>query len=171
MESIINDYNQDKVAAREAKSKLVELASSDRLYKNYLENDIADMTIIRTNEILIYTECGIRVSESKNRCKMVESGHRYEKRPVWSESNHPIGNNMKMAVTDQAVYMLLMDKAMRYPFSKIVNLGYDDKWRYVYFDVKTTSPYPHRFSIRANTKKEKNKEANIGLLIQCLMGN
>lgn len=170
IEIIINDYNQNKLDEQKAKFQLLEYASSDGLYKNYLEHEIVDMTAIRTNEIIIYVEPGTSVSESKNRCKMVETGYRYERKPVWNEKNCVIGNNVKIVVTDKAIYMILLEKALRYPYNKIVNLDYDEKWRYTYFDVKTASPYPHRFFIRTINKKERNKAANICLFLKCLMG-
>ena len=67
---------------------------------------------------------------------------------------------------DQDVYKR---QAMRYPYSKIVNLGYDEKGGYVYFDVKATSPYPHRFTIRSVNRKN-DKTANLCLFFNCLMG-
>lgn len=168
LEGVINSYNKNHIDAKKAKATLLDLVSTNRMYQNYLESQIVDMQAIRTNEIAVYEESGMRVSESKNRCKMVSTGYRYEKKPVWNETESMIGNNTTIVITDKAVYMIQAEKAMRYPYSKIVNLGYDEKWGYVYFDVKTTSPYPHRFTIRSVNRKN-DKTANLCLFLNCLM--
>lgn len=170
MEQIVNQYNQESITAKDAKNQLVSLASSDCLYKNYLEHEILDKTAIRTNETVIYIENMVSISESKNRCKMVETGYRYEKMPTWNETNQLIGENVSIVFTDKSIYMLLNNSAMMYPYNKIVNLGYDEKQGDAYFDLKTSSPYPHRFSIKPFIKKDKSKAQNVCLFLKCLIG-
>lgn len=169
MEGIVNEYNKQKINQAYAKGELRGLASSEKLYQTYIEHQIFDKTAIWVNETVIYVESGLCISESKNSCEMVRTGFRYEKKPVWNEKNYLIGKNVSIAMTDKSVYLLLHEKAMRYPYQKIVNLGYDEKWRYAFFDVKTSSPLPHRFLIRSVNKKEKSKLDNVCLFLNCLI--
>ena len=46
MEQIVNQYNQESITAKDAKNQLVSLASSDCLYKNYLEHDLFEQNNI-----------------------------------------------------------------------------------------------------------------------------
>jgi hypothetical protein len=170
VELIINKYNQESISAKDVKNQLVALASSDCLYKNYLEHKIFDKTAIRTNETVIYIENMVSISESKNRCKMIDTGYRYEKMPTWNENNQLIGENVSIVFTDKGIYMLLNASTMMYPYNKIVNLGYDEKREYAYFDVKTSSPYPHRFTIGSFLKKDKGTAQNVCLFLNCLVG-
>lgn len=170
MEKIVNEYNQETIHVADAKKELISIALSSELYQNYVRYEIFNITAIRTNETIVYVESGLNISESKNRCRMVETGYRYEKKPVWTETDNLIGSNVSVAMTDKSVYLLIQGKAMMYPYGKIVNLGYDEKCGYAYFDVKTASPYPHRFSISSLNRKDKNKAGNVCLFLKCLMG-
>lgn len=166
MKNIADQNTTNAEGKKDVRKELVDLASSDNLYRNYLAHKIWDMTTIRTNETIIYIESGLHISESKNRCKMTQTGHRYEKKPVWGETDIVIGNNLTAVLTDKSIYML-QENSIMYQYYKIVNLGFDEKWGYAYFDVKTSSPYPHRFTIRSYNKKERSKVQAIYMFLGC----
>lgn len=148
-----------EISAKEARIKAGELSLSNSLYHDFMEKAIIDKTVIHMNEVIIYSDMSFTVSESKNRCKMVETGYRYEKMPTWSEKNFLLDRNGYVYLTDQAIYLYVGGKTMRYPYNKLVNCGYEKLWsvHYAYFDVKTSSPYPHRFTL-SDSFKNKNGE-------------
>lgn len=168
IEYTLNAYTRSDTGAEEAKQELVSLASSECLYQNYLEHEIYDKTAVRVEETLIYLESGLNISESENRCSMIRTGYRYEKKPVWNEKELRIGENVTVVLTDQKIHMLLQDKDRAYQYKQIVNAGFEEEGRYAYFDLKTASQYPHRFSIRPFKKTEKTKAQNISLFIKLL---
>lgn len=148
-----------EISAKEARIKAGELSLSNSLYHDFMEKAIIDKTVIHMNEVIIYSDMSFTVSESKNRCKMVETGYRYEKMPTWSEKNFLLDRNGYVYLTDQAIYLYVGGKTMRYPYNKLVNCGYEKLWSVhcAYFDVKTSSPYPHRFTL-SDSFKNKNGE-------------
>lgn len=171
LEAIVNEHRADEEVPKSVKLRMKEIALSNPLYINYAESEVIDKTAIHFNETIIHVESMLQISESKNRCKMVETGYRYEKMPTWSEKQLLLDNLGKIIFTDKAVYLYVNTKTMRYPYSKIVNYGFDKNFlsKYAYFDIKTTSPFPHRFSF-TDTHKDKNarKEQNITLFLHCL---
>lgn len=167
-DEIVTRYYNKEIDYYDAKEKIIKWASSNIYYENYVKSKIYDMTSIRTNENVIYVEAGLTLYESKNRCKMVETGYRYERNPVWRESSIYIGNNLNIAYTENALYILNNSSSLRYEYSKIVNLGYDEKKGHSYFDVKTASPYPHRFLIESDLKDDKIKAQNVYMILHCL---
>lgn len=172
IEGIVNQHKSDETVPKDLVNQLKEVALSNKLYVNYLESEIFDKTLIQKGETLIYVESMMRISESKNRCKMIETGHRYEKMPTWSEKEILLDDSGRVVFTDKAVYLFVGIKAMRYPYSKIVNYGLDKIWslNYAYFDVKTSSPYPHRFTFTDTFKDKKaSKEQNIALFLHSLV--
>ncbi len=90
--------------------------------------------------------------------------------PVWNEPNKIIEEDTRIVFTDKSINMLLCTLVMRYPYDKIVNLGYDEKWNYAYFDIKTASPYAHRFTVRSFAKRDRQKAQSVCLLLKCLIG-
>jgi len=168
IENMINDYKDSDVVPKDAKQQLKELANSSILYKNYMTSKLIDQTAIYTNEVIIHIESGLKIFESKNRCKMVETGFRYEKKPTWSEKEYLLDNSGTIIFTDVAIYLCVNSKTMRYPYNKVVNYGFEKLFtlNQAYFDVKTSSPLPHRFSI-TDTFHEKTgrKEQNICLFL------
>lgn len=171
IETMINQYKDIDVVPKNAKHQLKELANSSILYKNYMDSKLIDRTTIYTDETIIHIESGLKIFESKNRCKMVETGYRYEKRPTWSEKEYLLDNSGHVIFTDSAIYLYVNSKTMRYPYYKIVNYGFEKIFtmNQAYFDVKTSSPFPHRFSF-TDTFREKNgrKEQNICLFLHFL---
>lgn len=103
---------------------------------------------------------------------MVRTGYRWERKSVWNPASVLLSDCADIVFTDKAVYLLLMGSGMRYPYGKIVNIGYKAA-RFmvseeVFFDVKTTSPFPHRFSIWNKYDKEKTEKVN--LVLNCISG-
>ena len=172
IEETVNKHKADDEVSVEVKELLKKLAKSDELYINYMKSQVMDKTIIHANETIIYAESGLIIRESKNRCKMVETGYRYEKMPTWSEKDFLLDKSGTIIFSDSAVYPQVGTKMMRYPYKKIVNYGFEKIWtlQYAYFDIKTTSPYPHRFSLSDTFKaKEGRKEQNICLFLHSLV--
>lgn len=172
IQDVLNRNKGYEEVSKEEKQKLKDIAASDKLYVNYLTHKLIDPTTIFSKEIIIYAEDMVKISESKNRCKMVETGYMYEKMPTWNESTLILDDAGTVIFTDCAVYLQVEGSVMRYPYKKIVNYGYEKSWlmQYAYFDVKTTSPFPHRFSFTDTFKsKEGEKEQNICLLLHSLI--
>lgn len=171
IETMINQYKDIDVVPKNAKHQLKELANSSILYTNYMVSKLIDRTTIYSDETIIHIESGVKIFESKNRCKMVETGYRYEKRPTWSEKEYLLDNSGYIIFTDVAIYLYVNSKTMRYPYNKIVNYGFEKIFtlNQAYFDVKTSSPFPHRFSF-TDTFQERNrrKEQNICLFLHFL---
>lgn len=171
IENMINRHKDNAVVPKDAKQQLKELANSSTLYKNYMSSKLVDQTTIYTNEVIIHIESGLKIFESKNRCKMVETGYRYEKKPTWSEKQYLLDNSGTIIFTDTALYLYIDSKTMRYPYAKIVNYGFNKIFtiNQAYFDVKTTSPFPHRFSFTDTfNRKDGKKEQNICLFLHFL---
>ena len=92
--------------------------------------------------------------------------------PTWSQKEYLLDNSGTIIFTDCAVYLQVGTKIMKYPYKKIVNYGFDKIWtlKYAYFDLKTSSSYPHRFSMSDTFKaKDGRKEQNICLFLHCLI--
>ena len=71
IEEIVNEHKDDDKVSDVVKGKLKQLASSNKLYLNFMKSMAIDSTIIHINETIIYAESGLVIRESKNRCKMV----------------------------------------------------------------------------------------------------
>ncbi|MEG0527593.1 hypothetical protein ACWG0P_09470 [Amedibacillus sp. YH-ame6] len=169
IKNIIQNVQEHVICAVDGKVELVKLVSSNLFYKNYLKHEINDCTAIRTNETIIYIESGLKFSKSMNSYKMVRTGYRYEKVPSWNVTNVLVGQNVQLVFTDKSVYMLFDGKVLSYSYKKIVNLGVEENLRYTYFDIKTSSPYPHRFFIQSFCKNDSIKIQNVYLFLSCLM--
>lgn len=170
IQEMINQYNRDSISALEAKQQIVELASSDIRHENYLLNEIIDKSKICSNDILIHSEKMVSIWESKNRCTMKRTGLSYARYPEWSESNQLLCNLGTVVFSDKSIYLILDEKTIAYPYKKIIDFGYTEDSKYTYFDVKTASPYPHRFFIRAFDKKDKSSAQNVCIFLKCLSG-
>ncbi len=172
IEEVVNEHKADEIVSNEVKQILKGLAISNELYINFMKSRPVDKTIIHANETIIYAETNLVIRESKNRCKMVETGYRYEKMPTWTEKEILLDKSGTVIFTDCAVYLQIGTKMMRYPYKKIVNYGYEKIWtlQYAYFDISTSSPYPHRFSLSDTYKaKDGRKEQNICLVLHSLV--
>lgn len=164
---VIGLFNSGEITSELAKDKLIKIAINEKLYSEYLKNCTNNNKDIWNTEIILYCENGLTISESKNRAKMIRTGYRYERKPVWNVNNLKLEDNVSFVLTNQSVYMLFSQTSMRYPYNKIVNIGYDKVNLYTYFDVKTTSPHPHRFYINADNRTEDNRLADICSLLKC----
>lgn len=163
IEHIVNEYNQDGVEFLDAKQAIVDLISSNEFYHNYLWNCVHKKSDIRTNEFLIHIETSLSIYETKNRKTMERTGLSYARYPEWRVSSSKIEDMATLAFTDRCIYILGFNGVMIYPYSKIINIGYQNG--YAYFDIKTTSPYPHRFEIKATNGKDISKSQNITLFL------
>ena len=114
----------------------------------------------------MHIETALTIYESKNRKTMERTGLSYARYPKWRVSSCKIDEMATVAFTDKNIYLLGFNGAMIYPYNKIINLGYENG--YAYFDVKTTSPYPHRFEIRGTNAKKLSKAQNITLFLNLL---
>lgn len=169
LETVLNEYNQKKINFYNAKQQLIKLASSNSFYQNYLWNSVGIKSKIRTNEVLLYVETQISIVESKNWKTMKRTGLSYARYPQWEVCSRKIEDMATVAFTDKAVYLLGFDKTYIYPYNKIVNIGFEpNKKNTAYFDVKTTSPYPHRFELWAADGQSISKSQNITLFLSCL---
>lgn len=167
---IINKYGNGDLAC--GKTEMIELMKNEPLYRTYLMDQIPAKDQIYNDEIILYVEKSVAVSEQKNRCTMARTGYRWERKPVWNPENVLLCNSADIVFTDKAVYLLLMGSGMRYPYGKIVNVGYNEE-RFMcppeaFFDVKTTSPFPHRFFMW--NKYQKEKAEKVKLVLSCIMG-
>ena len=172
LNSIINDYNQGRLNGLQGKNLLIDKVKGEPLYKDYLWNNIVPQSSVNGNEVILYIEDRITVCEQKNRCKMVETGYRWEKMPVWNESLLKLANTARIIFTDKAIYLELNKNCMRYPYTKIVNVGFEKTFfkSNAYFDVKTSSPFPHRFYLSPYETNKVNKAENICLYLYCILG-
>lgn len=156
----------------DGKSEIISLVENDTLYKNYLMKQICDKSQIYNNEIVLQVEKKVSVSEQKNRCTMVRTGYKWNKQPVWNPSNDLLSENTEVVFTDKAIYFLFGETSMRYPYNKIVNMGFNRAEfmlpAQAYFDVKTTSPFPHRFFMWSKLEKEKARK--LSLFLSCISG-
>jgi len=168
LEAILNGYNREEISFYVAKQQLMSLATSSSLYQNYLWNSVVIRDKIRTNEVLIYVETQVSIAESKNWKTMERTGLSYARYPTWEVGPRKIEDMATVAFTDKAVYLLGFEKTYIYPYNKIVNIGYeDDKHGTAYFDVRTTSPHPHRFMLWATDGRTVATGKNITLFLSC----
>ena len=166
IENIVNIYNCDGIDFVDAKQSIIDLVCSNDLYNNYLWNCINTESDIRTNDILLHVETSLSICESKNRKTMERVGNSYARYPMWNVSSYKIEELATVAFTDKNIYLLGFNGTMIYPYNKIINIGYENG--YAYFDVKTASPYPHRFEIKATDKRDVSKAQNIILFLNLL---
>ena len=166
IEHIINIYNQDGIDFIDAKQSIMDLISSNSLYSNYLWNCVGSKSEIRTNEFLIHVETLVTIYESKNRKTMERTCLSYARYPMWNVSSYKIEEMATVAFTDKSIYLLGFNAVMVFPYKKIINIGFENG--YAYFDVKTNSPYPHRFEINAVNYKDLSKPKNITLFLNLL---
>lgn len=145
------------------------LVLQNPLYESGLSHTLYSQDAIRTNETILYTECGLTILESKNRCTMVRTGYRYEKMPTWSERTALLCKNAVFIITDKAIYLQSMEGTMRYAYQQIVNIGQEKFNRGFYFDVKTTSPFPHRFLLKTEIVLDNEKTNHLFSLMKYLL--
>ncbi|MBR5535414.1 MAG: hypothetical protein IKU60_02065 [Clostridia bacterium] len=166
IQHIVNVYNQDGIDFVDARQAIIDLIASNEFYYNYLGNCVHTKSDIRTNEFLIHVETSLSVYESKNRKTMVRTGLSYARYPKWRISSCKIEEMATVALTDRSIYIIGINGVMIYPYNKIVNIGYENG--HAYFDVKTSSSYPHRFKIKSTENKDLLKPQNITLFLNLL---
>lgn len=172
IESLVNSHRNDDIVSKEVKMQIRNLAISNDLYKNYLNARAINNKDIQKGEVIIHIESKLKITETKRVCRMVETGYRYQKKPMWKEEEFLLDTSGKVIFTDKAIYLSVGIGTMRYPYKKIVNYGYNKMWisRGAFFDIKTSSPFPHRFLITDNFKRtEARKEQNITLFLHSLV--
>lgn len=151
MDDVINDYKAGKTCFDEAKIKLIEV-SSDEYVQKFFWNKIYPRSEIRTDDKLIFSQNSIRVSEEKNRCHMERTGLSYAKYPKWECIRSVIFSNATFVMTDTGIYFI-DDNTLYIPYNKIVGVGIENSGfsgSEVYFDVKTSSPHRHRYSLQTD---------------------
>lgn len=168
LDKLIIDYENGTLSGDQARRGIIQ-ASSVQPLENFLWNKVYNRTTITYSNRLIFCDSGIEVLEEKNRCTMVRTGLSYARYPRWACNTIKLCDYATLALTDSGVYCL--DKNDLYiPYSKIVDVGVDCSFRckYLYFDVKTTSPHRHRYSLRLVANREDNYINNICSLLRIM---
>lgn len=166
--NICKEYESGNIEHKAAVKSLVELCQ-DKNYRNkLLDNDIDNFAdIMRKGDCpIFFTDCA-SVVEEKNRCRMESVGWR-ENRPSWNVEKKKLSHRGELLITDKNIYINLIGTKLIFPLNKI-ELVKEDFYNSVYFDVKTTSPYPHRFYINFKNMKEK-EDSNLYYFLSCLSG-
>lgn len=173
MGQAIDEYNTEITSYTLAKERLI-CASAENNVQRFFWSNIYSRNELRTYDKLIYSQSFICATEEKNRCQMERTGLSYAKYPQWEQSTHSICQNGTIALTDSGVYILGGGAATVYiPYSKIVDVGFEDScWfgQTAYFDVKTTSPRRHRYSVTALDRKFKNIAITVYDILRFLVG-
>ena len=173
MGQAMDEYNAGITSFLVAKERLIR-ASAESNVQRFFWSNIYSRNELRTYDKLIYSQNFICASEEKNRCHMERTGLSYAKYPQWEQSTHSICQNGTIALTDSGVYILGDGAATIYiPYSKIVDVGFEDsRWfgPSAYFDVKTTSPRRHRYSVTALDRKFKNISVTVYDVLRFMSG-
>jgi len=141
-------YYKGNISYSDTREKVLALIKQKR------ELQVADMVHPREHELLpnekvIYAIKYAQLMESKNTCKMTRTGLSYEKHPVWDVTESCLDDRGAFYLTNLHIILGIAEKGyMKFPLKKIVNCGNLSNWaNYPFFDVATSSPYPHRFTI------------------------
>lgn len=150
VDSVIDKFKSGQISCRIAKEMLVKATSTEYI-QAYFWRNIYSKSAIRTYDKVVYSQNFIEAAESKNRCKMERTGLSYARMPSWEANTYNIAQNASAVLTDSGIYVL--DAQDLYiPYSRIIDVGVDG--RRVYFDVKTTSPYGHRYYLWQHNAKD-----------------
>lgn len=154
MTLIYENYQNNFYSWKVAKTKFIENATTGYTNK-FFTNNITNKSDIDTHDKVVYSYSGIEVLEEKNRCKMKCTGKSYARYSQWEPATYRISNSSTIVLTDRGLY-ILRPCVLHFPYSKIVNFGIDDflGTAYFYFDVKTTSPHRHRYTIKVPDRKQ-----------------
>lgn len=161
-------YESKKISYSSAQEKVSALLDK--------KNKLQEASLIRPwshelmpNEEVVYEIRCTQLMESKNTCKMTRTGLSYEKYPIWNVTEHCLDYGSTYYLTNFRIILDITDKGyMKFPFKKIVNCGnLSNGGCYPFFDVATTSPYPHRFTI--HMKEEVGERKLVGKLMNFLI--
>ena len=165
---ICKEYDNGNVGHKTAVESLVKLCKEDNYCYKSLDSDINRFEdIMRKNDCpIFFTNCS-SIVEEKNTCRMESIGWG-ETRPSWKVTKKTLSHSGEILITDKNIYINLIGTKLIFPLNKI-ELVKEDFYNSVYFDVKTTSPYPHRFYINFKNMKEK-EDSNLYYFLSCLSG-
>ena len=162
MYDVLESYEDDEFDYKTAYSEIINYIDDNDDFAEYLESSI-DSRELLPNERIIYKTSSIDVIERKNSCKMERTGYSYERYPIWDVRDTKISNSNTILISNMRIYLYTTTGLRLYPLNKIVNAGsYSDTM--AFFDVKTTSPYPHRFIIQGNSYKAEDVKKLANLL-------
>lgn len=171
MGKAIDEYHLGATSVSIAKAKLIE-ASSESHIQNLFWGTIHSRNEIRSYDKLVFSQNLVDVYEEKNRCHMERTGLSYAKYPKWEYGSQRISQLGTVALTDSGIY-ILDAKSIYIPYSRIIDVGVNTpllRVQEVYFEVKTTSPYRHRYSICAGDRKDKNLAVALADIIRLMIG-
>lgn len=154
MDSVLNEFENDIYTWEFARRKLIEITASGYINRFYT-NNIIQKSDIDTHDSVIYSYHSTEVLEEKNRCQMKCSGNSYARYPHWKPITYKISNSATIVLTDYSLY-ILDSYVLRFPYSKIVNIGTETLFGKTafFFDVKTSSPHRHRYTVYVHDKKD-----------------
>lgn len=165
---ICKEYENGNIEHKTAVKSLVELCKDKNYCNKSLDKDINNFgDIMRKGECPIFITKYFTVVEEKNSCRMKSVGW-HETRPSWNVEKKTLSNIAELLITDKNLYIDLIGTKIIIPLNKI-ELVKEDYFNSIYFDVKTSSPYPHRYYLNFKNKKEK-EESNLYYFLSCLSG-
>lgn len=166
--TVCKDYEEGKIEHKKAVQTLVELSQKESHYNEVLLQDIDEFKdIIRKSDCPIYISKYFTVAEEKNSCRMKSIGWG-ETRPSWNVEKKTLSNFASVLITDKNLYIDLSGTKMLFSLNKI-ELVKEDNLNTVYFDIKTSSPYPHRLYFIFKNEREKY-ESNLYYFLSCISG-
>ena len=145
---IIQEYHDNNITKREAYNEVIAIIFSNEYYCEYLKNSIETHELLK-GEFVIFSGFDFKIEEYKNTCEMVRTGLSYERHPIWKVREKLISNWSRITITNSRIFISTEEGIMRFPFNKIVNAGFYGSGR-AFFELKTSSPYPHRYIIYQN---------------------
>lgn len=166
--NVCKEYENGNIEHKTAVKFLVELCQDKSYCNKSLERDINEFEdIMRKGDCPIFVAKYFTVVEEKNRCRMKSVGYN-EARPSWNVEKKILSTIANLLITDKNLYIDLTGTKIFFPLNKI-ELVKEDYFNSVYFDVKTSSPYPHRYYLSFKNTKEK-EESNLYYFLSCLSG-
>ena len=166
--NVCKEYENGNIEHKTAVKSLVELCQDKNYCNKSLDRDIDDFNdIMRKGEYPIFIAKYFTVVEEKNRCRMKSVCYN-EARPFWNVEKKTLSTIANLLITDKSLYIDLIGTKILFPLSKI-ELVKEDYFNSVYFDVKTSSPYPHRYYLNFKNTKEK-EQSNLYYFLSCLSG-
>ncbi|MBQ4154020.1 MAG: hypothetical protein IJE01_02320 [Clostridia bacterium] len=166
--NICKEYENGNIEHKTAVKSFVELCQEKNYNNISLDRDINDFDdIMRKGEYPIFVTKFLTVIEEKNSCRMKSVGYN-ESRPFWNVEKNTLSTLANLLISDKNLYLDLIGTKILIPLNKI-ELVKEDYFNSVYFDVKTSSPYPHRYYLNFKNRREK-EESNLYCFLSCLSG-
>ena len=163
---LLKDCLCEDINEYDAYRDIVNIIYNTPEYKTYL-NSLINNYELQPGEQVVFISVPVEVYESKNTCKMERTGLSYERHPIWNVTETKIAYCEKIIITDRRVFIPTYQGTRNYSFKKFVNTGvYNDRKNKAFFDLKTTSPYPHRFIIKAMYDKDICEFENFTLMLK-----